>query len=210
MPKSIFCFLFFVCSISQTFTQSFEEHIHTSLKKDPTIDFRLDSRNSFITERNVRIAGVKVGLDYNNTLRYGIGFNLLRSELKKEIVVGENLVEAQLRYFSVSPYIEYTFYRDERWEITIPVQFGFGNSYYRYIINKSNKTTHQQFVVSYEPAITAQYRVLKYFGLNAGIGYRLMIKGNSQIDESFTAPVYMYGLKLFIEDLYKDIFKKEN
>lgn len=189
--------------------QNFEQRIRETLKVDPKLDIRVNSRNSFITAQNVKMTGLKVGFDHDNTLKYGLGFNLLRSEVKNDIETSDGLVHAQLRFYTFSPYIEYTFYRDERWELTIPVQIGFGGSYYRYAIDDEIHRVKKGFVATYEPAIVVQYRVLNYFGPTFGVGYRLMVKNNSEIDESFTSPVYIIGLKIFIEDLYKDIFGKE-
>lgn len=206
LRSGLFLFLFML--LNSAFAQSFEQQIKQSMKSDPKLDVRLDSRHSFVTAENVKIFGIKLGLDYDHTIQYGIGFNYLSSDLEKSIETSGGAKEALLRYYTFTPYIEYIFYRDNRWELSIPLQLGFGSSYYSYESAGSSRKSHQQFIATYEPAITAQYRLLKYFGPNIGIGYRLMIKNNSSIDESFTAPVYQFGLKLFIEDLYKDIFKK--
>lgn len=190
-------------------SQNFEQHIRETLKVAPKLDIRINSRNSFITAQNVKMTGLKIGWDHNNTLKYGLGLNLLRSEVKNDIETAHGLIHAQLRFYTFSPYIEYTFYRDKRWELTIPVQIGLGGSYYRYAIGDEVHKVNKGFVATYEPAIVVQYRVLKYFGPTFGIGYRLMVKNNREIDENFTSPVYLVGLKIFIEDLYKDIFGKE-
>lgn len=190
------------------FSQNFEQHIKETLEVDPKLDIRINSRNSFITAQNVKVTALKIGFDHDNTLKYGLGFNILRSEVKNDIETSHGLVNAQLRFYTFTPYIEYTFYRDERWELTIPVQIGFGGSYYRYAINDEVHKVKKGFVATYEPAIVVQYRVLKYFGPTFGIGYRLMVKNNRNIDENFTSPVYLIGLKIFIEDIYKDVFGK--
>lgn len=199
--------LFFAQSV---IAQTFEEHISSSLKTDPKLDLRLDSRNSFITEKNVKLFGIKIGLDHKQTFRYGIGFNYLKSNLEKEIVNDNITSIALLRFYTFSPYVEYIFFKDNKWELSVPVQMGFGGSYYHHKDESGySHNTNKSFVMSYEPAITAQYRLLKYLGPSIGIGYRLMIVNNSSIDEKFTSPVYQFGMALFVEDLYKDIFKKE-
>lgn len=205
--KLFFCIL--LLAANTVYCQTFEEHIRETVKMEPKLDIRIDSRNSFITAQSVKVTGIKIGLDHNNTLKYGLGFNMLRSKVNNFIEVEHGSIKARLRYFSFTPYIEYTFYRDDRWELTIPVQIGLGGSYYRYAIGNDVHKVKKGFVATYEPAIVVQYRVLKYFGPTVGIGYRLMVKNNKQIEESFTSPVYLIGMKIFIEDLYRDIFGKE-
>lgn len=190
------------------FSQNFEQHIRETLKEKPKLDIRIHSRNSFITAQNVKVTGVKIGWDHNNTLKYGLGLSILRSKVKDEIETSHGLMNAQLRYYTFNPYVEYTFYKDKRWELTIPVQVGLGGSYYRYAIDKEVHKVGKGFVATYEPAIVVQYRVLKYFGPTAGVGYRLMVVNNKNIEGNFTSPVYLIGLKIFIEDLYKDILGK--
>jgi hypothetical protein len=56
----------------------------------------------------------------------------------------------------------------------------------------------------YEPAMTVQYRFLRYFGVSAGLGYRLVFKNNEILKQQMSAPVYLVGLKIFFDDLWKD------
>ena len=68
-----------------------------------------------------------------------------------------------------------------------------------------SKKLNQKFVITYEPAITFQYRFLKYFGAGLGVGYRLMLKPNPQIEEKFTSPVYILKTKIYFQDIWQDI-----
>jgi hypothetical protein len=54
--------------------------------------------------------------------------------------------------------------------------------------------------------MTIQYRFLKYFGANAGWGYRLLLV-RTGLDERLSAPTYVLGLKVFFGDLWKDLNK---
>ena len=66
------------------------------------------------------------------------------------------------------------------------------------------QTLYRSGLITYEPGMTVQYRFLTYFGVGAGWGFRLVMRTRHSLDERLTAPVYMLGLRIFFEDLYKD------
>ncbi len=167
---------------------------------------KLDSRGSFISNRNVRLMGVKVGLEHGGRLQYGIGYSFLATRVERLMRVddGEE-VPVRLRLGYVTPYVEYAFYQRGHWEARIPVQFGIGGGSLLYDDPAGNRhRLRRAFVFLYEPSMTIQYRFLQYFGINAGWGYRLAFT-NAGLGENLTAPIYLFGLKVFFGDLWKDL-----
>lgn len=201
-----FIALFFCVHTSDA--QSFESQIRHAVHQKPKFDFHLDSRGAFINQSSVRVFGFKLGLEYDHKLTFGLGYNQLISKVKNKIVDKGMERDVQLKYFYFSPFISYIFYRDEKWELSIPVQFGFGSSSYQFNLENMKVNIFKAFVLSYEPAITFQYRFLRYFGAGAGVGYRLMIVPNKKIEEQFTSPVYLFKFKVYFQDLYQDVFNK--
>ncbi len=203
--KKLILFLLIIVPPFHSFAQEFEEELREAIHKRPTLEARYDSRNSFVNQTGVRVSGFKLGVQFDNKLSFGLGYNFLSSSIKKDIISEGNLyyVELEFRYFS--PYIEYVFYRDNKWELSIPVQFGFGTSYYGNENEAGPDKFNEGFIMTYEPAIAFQYRFLKYFGAGFGVGYRLMVKPNRQIDEKLTSPVYIFKLKLYFQDLMRDL-----
>ena len=199
-----FCFLFPALG----FSQNFEEELKAALKENPELDLRLDSRHSFINQTGVKVFGVKAGVQFDNKLSFGIGYNQLWNPLERSINIEGLTYKVELGFFNISPYVEYVFYKDNRWVLSIPVQFGFGSSFYKNKEEFGPDKFFSKFVVSYEPAITFEYRFLKYFGAGLGVGYRLMIIPNAQIREQFTSPVYIFKTNIYFEDIYRDIFEK--
>lgn len=195
------------------FSQSFEEDIRSALKVKPNLDLRSDSRHSFINQSGVSLFGVKGGIEFNRKLRFGLGFNILTTKLNTNFSytndgVLTNTDDARLIFYHVSPYVEYVFYKHDRWEVSIPIQLGIGNSYYTYRAESGQRyNSNRQFILSYEPAITAQYKIFKYFGPGFGVGYRLMIIDNKAIKESFNSPVYIFRFKVFFGEIYRDLKK---
>ncbi|MAC94794.1 MAG: hypothetical protein CMC96_04760 [Flavobacteriales bacterium] len=188
--------------------QHFEEELRLALKEDPKFEFKLDSRNAFISNTGVRVFGFKLGLNFDEKLSFGLGYNQLWSRPKNQLYLEGVNYNAEVNFYYFSPYVEYTFYRDEKWEFSIPVQFGLGESWYEFERNGNKLSRSRNFVMSYEPAITVQYTFLKYLGLGAGVGYRLMIVPNHSIEEQFTSPVYIFKFKIFFQEIYQDLVRE--
>ena len=190
--------------------------IASSFNYKPKFVFKFDTRNSFITAQKAKIFGIKIGFEYNETVKLGIGFNSLLTEIytSKRINYGLNeidTVKAQLKFVYVSPYFEYVFYRNKKWEHSIPIQVGFGNSRYEYkkrdgtLIRENYKP-----IILYEPAMTTQYKILPWVGIGVGLGYRVLLLRNKDINVNFSSPIYVIKLKLFLGDLYKSVFPRKN
>lgn len=207
MPKLncifIFCLVFIF--VPNTKAQSFEEELKTAITKKPKLEVRMDSRHSFINQTGVKTVGFKVGIQFNEKLSFGMGYNQLWSPLSRTIADQGVEKKVKLAYYNISPYVEYVFFRDDKWELSIPVQFGFGSSYYKKSGNQGSGQLRKEFVMSYEPAITFQYRFLKYFGAGFGIGYRLMIIPNQQLEEKFTSPVFIFKTGIYFQDVFRDL-----
>ncbi|MBP6643868.1 MAG: hypothetical protein KA186_12305, partial [Flavobacteriales bacterium] len=53
-------------------------------QQEPRFVAKLDMRGSFISNRNVRIAGIKIGFEHDKRFQYGIGYSFLLSPVRKE------------------------------------------------------------------------------------------------------------------------------
>lgn len=206
---TIFLILFlFLNSLSAQFLDS----IKTSFNQKPSVDFKIDARNSFITNSLARIRGVKLGLNYGNRMRIGIGYNWLINSITRE--EGQKRINGvSIPYYSklsfqyISPYIEYTFYQSKKWRISIPVLIGAGGARYRLDFPVTTKS-RMQFVTLYEPYMTAEYKLFKYFSIGFGTGYRLILTGTNDIRKDLTSPIYVVNANVLFGDLYKRLVKK--
>ena len=101
-------------------------------------------------------------------------------------------------------FIDYVIYRKNRWEFSIPIQFGIGNSSYRYIDdNNVEQVLDRGLVLLYEPTIAGHYKISNWFGIGFGAGFRWMIINNKAIDSKFNSAVYVFKAKLFLSDIFK-------
>ena len=175
------------------------------LQEPPRVVAKLDMRGSFVDNRNVRIMGVKLGLQHAGRFQYGIGYSFLLTPVEQEVTVEGVPTTARLRLGYVTPYVDYAFYQRGPWEVRIPVQLGIGSG--AVVYDDADGRT-QRFarsgVLFYEPAMVVQYRFLKYFGVAGGWGYRLALYTHHDLDTSLSAPIYIIGLRLFFDDLVRD------
>lgn len=178
------------------------DSINASFKHKPKVYLNYDHRNSFITNQIAKVQSIKIGLTYNQQFTLAIGYNWLNTNFETQL---ENSVTAKLKMQFITPFTEYSFVEKNNWQVTIPVHLGFGWSFYQ---DTEDRVYKRNFILLYEPAMTATYRLFNYFGLGAGIGLRVMLIGNKQISENFSSPIYVLKTKIFFSDLYNDIFKK--
>ncbi|MFN7013285.1 MAG: hypothetical protein ACK4ON_03335 [Bacteroidia bacterium] len=178
----------------------------------PKFSARFDSINSFVESQNARIFGIKIGWEYNDAIKLGIGYNRLDSKIAKpryeinKVTSVFDTLESVLKFEYLSPFFEYVFFKTKRWEHAIPVQIGIGNSRYEYV-DKTGIVHYENYrpVVLYEPAMTTQFKIFQWIGLGAGVGYRLILVGNRQINENLNSPIYVLRIKVFLGDLYRGV-----
>ena len=181
------------------------DSLENVLKNKPIPTARFDSRNSFVSGRNARVQGIKAGVTFRKTLTLGLGYSWLDTDIKERIGPGDIGGEGQLKMRYISAFAEYTFYRKGPWEATIPVQIGFGKSFLQVKESGTKKTIDANPVILYEPIMTFEYKVLNIIGLGAGVGYRIMLRNNKDIDYQFTSPVYVLKARLIFDEIFKKI-----
>ena len=132
------------------------------LKQRPHLFAKLDTRNSFISNSRAKIFGIKAGLRYGKRLSFGIGYNQLYPPAKNfdtQVYYSDqyNLtqsVTANLKLFYFSAHMEYVFYQTKHWELSMPLQVGLGQTYYRYKLNGLNRKIEENINFIYEPSVS--------------------------------------------------------
>lgn len=145
---------------------------------------------------------VKAGLTFHNTVRLGLGY----SWMKSDYYVNHQTDTSELKFNYGLAFFDYTFYESKHWNLSIPIQIGFGRIWYE----QYPFITAKKWAPIWEPAMTIEYVFLKYFGVGFGAGYRLVPKSKSPISEQFTSPIYIFKFKIFFGDIYKDVKRKLN
>lgn len=194
---------FFILSI-QGRAQLFDS-IRTSFDYKPKFLVKFDTRNSFISNQYAKIHGIKVGLSFNKTTNVGVGYHWMPKRSIAPDLNNSNKIDLKFGYGVA--FFDYNFYKSKHWSGEIPVQIGVGKAQYTDADLAITKAS--SWIIIYEPAMTIEYKFMRYFGLGGGVGFRLAIKSNQQIKESFTAPEYILRVKIYFGDIYKEeILKK--
>lgn len=195
----------------QSSVKLFEDDFKKSFKSKPQLDVKFDSRFSFIRGVDFRTSGFKIGVSFNRKFKTGLGYNQLIIPAKSTIESEERKFDAELKYIYFSPYFEYVYHSSKRWEFNLSSQIGIGRAHYQYFNPTSEKAVRTRYsnVISYEPAMLIDYKIIRWVGIGTGVGYRLVLYKNSGIEEKITSPVYIVKLKIYLGEIVRTITGKE-
>lgn len=181
--------------------------------------FSLDSYYSFIGSKSADVFGFKAGIEWDDTWRFAAGYNKITSDIieykqlpgQERSYAGRDSVKAQLylRYYPVMA--EYVFHNHDPWQLSVPLSIGYGRSYFQYYDTREEaRRIFEHGVLVSDIGLSAQYKILKWIGLGAGLGYRLMLVNNPKIDTRFNSPIFSLKLKLFPSEIYKSLFPEKD
>jgi hypothetical protein len=190
--------------------------INMCLRQKPQLFAKLDGKNSFVENSRAKIFGAKLGISYGKRVHFGIGYNQLYppSDGLDQVLYFRNdhselfPVIARLHMYYVSAYAEYTFYTTKHWQLSMPLQFGIGKSYYTYRLYGNKFRIDESFNFIYEPAISVEYKIVKWFGLGADVGYRFMVANDKHLNKNFTSPTYAFKFLIYYGEIYKSLFPR--
>lgn len=188
-------------------------------KGKPKFFVTLDKTGSFVGGKPAVTNEIRLGLDFKRKLKLGVGYGQLVSDIVVEKTIkaersgNDSIVPANLSlsYFSLNG--EYAFYQSKRWQLSAPLFLGFGTSYFNYFdIEKKGaiveRRTDEGWVLVTVLGGMATYRILRWFGVSTGLGYRIGLYNNDKIEQSFNSPVYTFRFRIFFGEIYKSIFPR--
>lgn len=161
--------------------------------------FRFETFNSFASTNYVLFCSVKSGVKLGKKLKTGIGYTWLQSRYNSTLFESEQYSQtqqtAQPRFRYVSLYLEYDLYREDRWEFSVPVEFGVGNSFYH---NEDvSKMGRGANIISLF-GLNSGYMIKPWIGFAVGTGYRIILYSNQKMLDKFRSPYYQVKLKVVI------------
>ena len=189
----------------------FEEEFNKSFHTKPKLDVKLDNRFSFIRDNDVKTIGIKVGLSFRRKFKIGLGVNQMLLPVESSIINGgDTTIPVNLEYFYFSPYLEYVYYSSRRWEFSLATQIGIGGASYQYRDENGNKIKLKESVIlSYEPAMLIDYKIIRWVGVGTGVGYRVVLYKESIIKEKFSSPEFVIKLKIYLGEIVRTVTGKE-
>ncbi|MFI5218040.1 MAG: hypothetical protein ACHQNT_01040 [Bacteroidia bacterium] len=195
----------------------FGDTIIASFHTKPKIFFQIAAYNSFVSNEPANTFGYRGGLEFNRRIRIGVGYYTLISDIVKPKTISgvfenDTTLNAQLDMNFIPLSLEYIFYNKDPWQISIPLYIGAGKSYFWYYLNSEGDRgkVDEKTVALMTMSAEAQYKIIKWVGVGAGLGYRLMLKDNNNINENFNSVIYNIGLRIFVDEIFKSIFKKKS
>ncbi len=211
----ILLLILFLC-ISSVRAQPTLDTIKSCLKQRPKPFGKLDCRNSFIDNNIVNIFGAIAGINYGKRLSFGIGYNQLYNppkSLNQDIEYISALgkpyfISSGLRFYYISAAIEYAFYQTKKWEISIPLQIGFGRSFYQNEFNNVQTKDEKRSCFIYEPTISVDYKIVKWVGIGADFGYRFFLTDNVKLNRELNSAIVTFGILIYYSEIYKSILPK--
>lgn len=204
MKKVFGVLLFTGIALAASGQYSLRDTFSIYLKENPNFYISLDGRSSFVRENPAQIDGLRFGLSYGGKIRLLAGIYRLRNPIIREYTYAPGtqfeetrVQENRLTYFSAT--CDYVLYNRGRWKLTLPVQlgYGFGDRIERDLSGNIRLNRDFRFI-PFETSLSANFRVLPWFYLGAGLGYRYALFSNT-VSSDFSAPIYWYGMGIDVE-----------
>ncbi len=217
MIKKLSIIIFFIVFASRPSNAQLADTIKYSLQQKPKFFITLASFNTFIDHQYANINRLKMGLSYNQRLRFGIGLSSLSNNaVVTPLHITENSLDyttnGELNFSFVSLSAEYFFYNNYPWQSTItPFHIGFGGANYRYIRRPDRKSTFTptETIILYQPEISAQYNIFQWLGVGATTGYRFTLYRSKKQTQNLDAALFALDIRLFLDEVYKILFKND-
>jgi len=205
----VIVFFFIFCESKAQLLDSFK----VILKSKSTLDLRIESRYSFIDNDFAGISGIRVGVSFRRKLRFGGGVSWLKNDIAENVyLTNENgYLVSTPRYLKLAYlclYADFVFYKTKRWQVSVPIQTGIGATWFQYQRAYELNSANKKLLLLYEPGISTHFKVFKWFGLGAAVGYRFTIKNNSDINYRLSSPTYALKILFWADQLYYDLFPK--
>ena len=181
----------------------------------PKFFFAFDNSRTFVRGQNTIVRGFKTGAEIEDRFRLGVGFYVLGADIVDEIrVERENLPDtnrlAQLKMSWLALNYDYIFFSKGKWEFSIPVNIGLGNSHYEYFEDNQSQKALEGDILMYWLGVNGQYKVIRYAGVGFGVGYSGLLLSNEAIEEKIDSPYYVLKLQVYLGEIYRAIFKKDD
>lgn len=164
-------------------------------------NFQLDNRFSKIHNNEVVIFGGKIGLQYKNLTRFGIGASTIIKPViinyfdKKTNTEDENIIN----FWYVSVYNDWILYKNNKWECFLTEQIGYGKPSFIHEVNSDVIRDVGLDLYVNEFSGQVNYKILSWIGAGVGVGYRNLFNKKSVLTNTFNAPIYIFKLIIYPE-----------
>jgi len=213
--KAVLILSFFI--ISHLSNAQLVDTLKYSLQQKPRFFITLASFNTFIDHQYANIGGVRLGLAFNQRIRFGLGFfNLANNAVVSRISIPENdqeyITNGHLYFNFVSVSGEYFFFSEYPWQCTFtPFHLGYGRGKYEYVDRLTQKRIigPSEGIILYQPELSAQYSIFRWLGVGITSGYRFTLYRSKKLTQELDAPTFAVDIRLFLDEVYKILFLED-
>jgi hypothetical protein len=178
-----------------------------------------DGKKSFIASQKVSVFGFRLGLQYKDKFRTGMGLYFQSSPSNETYTFNETIspktVTAKLDFSYLTLFYEPIVFQDRhhRWVLSVPTQLGVGTAQLSYMDSTQTvperKVIYSKSAVLTEVVFMAEYRLFRWLGFGSGVGLRLMLTDDEIIKRNLNAPIYVFKIRISWGELYKMAFKEK-
>ena len=207
----IFGALFFCLSLQGQFIDS----LPVVIKQKQSIDARLETRIGFIEGDLVRVSGARLGISFKRKLRLGGGLSWLKTSLQRDVtpyMTSDGIRTSKyVRFGYLCYYMDFVFFQNKRFTLSVPLQAGPGLAWYQQDANyKFGVKEQKSFFIFYEPGVTVNFKIFKWFGLGTDVAYRFVLKNNEKMPLQLRSPTFAFKILFWPDQLYFEVFPKSN
>lgn len=168
---------------------------------------KVETRNSFVQTHHATFLAARAGFEVKKfPLRFGIGYYGMLSRFNSQLFDPSEYPQvgltAQPRMHYAITYVDYSFYKEDSWELSVPVQLGVGETYYR---SPNRNRFANGLVVPLEAGVAVSYLFTRWVGFGVGLGYRFMLLGNKRVKENFNTPYYELKLNILFTEIFRGL-----
>jgi hypothetical protein len=167
-----------------------------------------DTWSTYIYGKSLNIQSLKIGALFGKKMEIGLAYNWLANGVyfNEKFENTDYRMQYELRYYGV--YSEVKFFKRNRWSGTLPTMIGSGTSYFQFRdIEDRRMEIKKNPVFVFEPSIRFNYNVANLIQVGAGMGYRIMLKKNVEMEERVISPNFLLTVG-FVPDGWWNLWLK--
>ena len=166
--------------------------------------FQLDNRFSSIRSNDITIFGAKIGMQYKNFTRIGLGTSFILNPVSIEYFNKKLKVQEtnNINFWYISVFNDWILYKSNHWECFVTEQIGYGKPSFSKEINENVVSNVNIGLFVNEISGQADYKINSWFGAGIGVGYRNIINQSTQLKNTFNAPIGIAKIIIYPETFF--------
>lgn len=184
---------------------SYSNYSQEKSEKKFRFNFQLDNRFSSINDQNVVLWGAKIGVQYRNYTRFGMGVSVVAEPISVEYFNKKTRKQETntINFHYVSVFDDLILYKNHKWQIFITEQLCFGSPSFSKEINDEIVSDVNIQMFLNELSGQVNYKFFPWIGAGAGIGYRNVWNKSAVLQRTFNAPVYIVKIIIYPMAIFK-------